>query len=1122
MSGLANSIFKFLRGDPRKPHAMPRLFGALSNSKPSVGDLDQVPHTSTPANSLESPPATENTPEICPVSSNPSAKQDPDIPHIRAEADCLTVSPTLHADLDQSFLAASIDWDMDGLCDNSPTDWDLSTSFDDGCIDWDLDMWFNDNPIDWNFTLDTSFDDSHIDWDVDIAYDESPIDWDSDILFDDSLIDHKLDVSFYESPIDWEMDTSSYEVEEIPYASQLTKEMREQPMATDQDSKVLLSDVPTGEQSFGSLTQISNECTYLSDTHSSVIVKRFMKFPVEFEVTNEKSLPDTVGMAKKLRELQGPLVRCKNNAPTLGTFNSSPILQEPKVPPDKVFQSLFRDFFRSSICYEALHKAFSEGGTVSFSSISVVSLSLASCRVLSGEILHNLHLFDPQLNCLDITEVKGGCPDFSPCDKNTAIPHFKLRDSSDQDNFSGTTNFGCPDGSDGQKLNSKEVGADLPFIIDSFEAVSNSYCQALRFYLGQCHKHDHIKGVRKDHQDLVTQGLIQNSFNLPSNIQRVIHDALCCQYFPFFSVCKVNVLSTPGRLIVDPSMTGLGRCLSSSENKTENFLNISMDGRSHPLLWSNHVGNRYNCIKVEPSSLVYQLLLLDNSLVPSISTLVWVSILAENQASTALEALISLVKAGFPNAVALMIRPLCVECVTSGENAEKDRDTKVNDTQNIFNKGAFPFMDGLKVSCSSDCLSHRGTRCSPHTSQWFYWYVNHTAYCRVLLIFYQYFNHIMYDKVFLAQIKLYLSSGPALKCGPYTVHEDEFSLLFHHDIFLKPLQTIGLSLTTLLRDFFLYLDVVLYSLRSDTHCFMVGFSECMCDALQDTEVIPTHLDQTRSRQELLFFLCYSLWNGLLVSSPPSRVVILSEILGPWPSIVVGGPRLLHQVRHHFLPQCNILKAAAVPNRERMMPYPITVRMRTAAAHGIPRLSGLDYSIPVDMSKLGLTVHPKLAHLVLGNNLSSSIARPYKRVCREIVYEWCRLNLNDIQRFLDCMIQDKHWSEFKCSFLYKAQMIFYRCLAQTPPDPPEVSKALTTHTHFLWIEEERVMEKIKENFERLYKERRLNHPAPNPPKKYKVSPQPTDSKGVGFVWDGEVDCDLELETSVCDEDLLVGC
>ena len=58
------------------------------------------------------------------------------------------------------------------------------------------------------------------------------------------------------------------------------------------------------------------------------------------------------------------------------------------------------------------------------------------------------------------------------------------------------------------------------------------------------------------------------------------------------------------------------------------------------------------------------------------------------------------------------------------------------------------------------------------------------------------------------------------------------------------------------------------------------------------------------------------------------------------------------------------------------------------------------------------------------------------------------------------------------------------------------------------------------------ERQLNPPAPNPPKKRKVASGPTNSQGVRYVETTESDdsstYDLQLETSICDKDLLVCC
>ena len=133
-------------------------------------------------------------------------------------------------------------------------------------INWDPDISFDDSPIDWSLILDTSFDDSDIDWDVDIAYDESPIDWDLDVSFDDISAVHNMDISYNKGPIDWYLDTSSYEVKEVQHTTHFTKEVCQQSMTTNEDCKVVFSNIPIGKHLSGSLVQLSEECTYSSGT----------------------------------------------------------------------------------------------------------------------------------------------------------------------------------------------------------------------------------------------------------------------------------------------------------------------------------------------------------------------------------------------------------------------------------------------------------------------------------------------------------------------------------------------------------------------------------------------------------------------------------------------------------------------------------------------------------------------------------------------------------------------------------------------------------------------------------------------------------------------------------------
>ena len=258
------------------------------------------------------------------------------------------------------------------------------------------------------------------------------------------------------------------------------------------------------------------------------------------------------------------------------------------------------------------------------------------------------------------------------------------------------------------KLDTKEVWVDLPFIIDPVKFLtkrhngSDNYHQALKVYLGQCRKPDHIKaGIRKTHQDLVSQGFIQPLSDLPVAIQNIIENAPFRHFFPFRSVCKDDSISTPVRLVVDPTMTGLNLSLPKGENKIARIFDILIKGRSHPLLWSTDIGKMYNRLKVKPSSLAYQLLLFDESLDPARPPKIWVLISAwygvvntGNQASAAIEALVDLFSDKYPNAVSPLKQSRYVDDVAPGAMSEEEREAQINDVRDILEKGGFPYLYG--------------------------------------------------------------------------------------------------------------------------------------------------------------------------------------------------------------------------------------------------------------------------------------------------------------------------------------------------------------------------------------------------------------------------------------------
>ena len=267
-----------------------------------------------------------------------------------------------------------------------------------------------------------------------------------------------------------------------------------------------------------------------------------------------------------------------------------------------------------------------------------------------------------------------------------------------------------------------------------------------------------------------------------------------------------------------------------------------------------------------------------------------------------------------------------------------------------------------------------------------------------------------------------------------------------------------LFLTILLRDLFPDPDIVLSFTRSDGHKFMTWFTSWIADILQDVEVSPGALSGALTRLGAIYSLRNRQRDGKLSSQPPSRVEVFSQLLGSWPSITYGGPRYLHQVRRHFLVQCQVFYGAQVAQWKVIMPWEISLKMEVSATYALPGLSQLDYTVGTALLSRGLGVHPDLRHLVLpGENLSSQavemLARDYQRVRREVVYEWLRLNLGEVQRFVDQVGSDTYYSKWKGSYLLEMQMIVHRSTGTPGPDLSRTMVSSVVSRNKRWLDKE---------------------------------------------------------------------
>ena len=161
--------------------------------------------------------------------------------------------------------------------------------------------------------------------------------------------------------------------------------------------------------------------------------------------------------------------------------------------------------------------------------------------------------------------------------------------------------------------------------------------------------------------------------SLDSETVKYIKETPFKHYYLWRVVHKEDSLSTPVRLVVDPTMSGLNCVLAKRDNRICSLLNIILRSRAYPYAWSSDVTKLYNQLHLERSALPYSLFLYSDELDPTQkpATLVmqrtWYGVTPTgNQAGYALELLVDTMKDEYPTAVKPLTSHRYVDDVISG------------------------------------------------------------------------------------------------------------------------------------------------------------------------------------------------------------------------------------------------------------------------------------------------------------------------------------------------------------------------------------------------------------------------------------------------------------------------
>ena len=252
-------------------------------------------------------------------------------------------------------------------------------------------------------------------------------------------------------------------------------------------------------------------------------------------------------------------------------------------------------------------------------------------------------------------------------------------------------------------LEKKRVIVNYPFLKDPVEYLSsvhnnqNNYNQALKVYKTQCKKSEMVKeGMRKVHKDLVEKGFMVKLRDIDPVKRKLVESAPFQHYNPWRLVMKMDSVTTPIRMVVDPTMSKLNEILAKGENKLGSIFSIMIRCRCTEYVWSSDISKLYNQLVMDDPSLPYSLFLYGEELSQDKDPEVWVMVRAwygivstGGQAGFALDRLTELLAEKFPDAYKTLRNNRYVDDIISGANSRTLRDIQIKAVEEVLKRGGF-------------------------------------------------------------------------------------------------------------------------------------------------------------------------------------------------------------------------------------------------------------------------------------------------------------------------------------------------------------------------------------------------------------------------------------------------
>ena len=247
-----------------------------------------------------------------------------------------------------------------------------------------------------------------------------------------------------------------------------------------------------------------------------------------------------------------------------------------------------------------------------------------------------------------------------------------------------------------------KVFVDLPFIKDPVPVLRarhrgpDNYFAARKVYNQQCKKPDtHKTEMRKTHADLLDKKFMKKIIEFQPDIQNFINTAPFRHYYPWKTVEKPDSVSTPCRLVVDPTQSGLNILLAKGENRLGKMNEILIRNRVRPYSWTSDISKMYNQLQLNKESYPYSLFLFGDALDPAIDpdvyvmTVAWYGVASTGQQAGYAIDQIAHQAHGHEHAKPSLLKDRFVDDIATGAMTSSERDDQIKSCRELLSSAGF-------------------------------------------------------------------------------------------------------------------------------------------------------------------------------------------------------------------------------------------------------------------------------------------------------------------------------------------------------------------------------------------------------------------------------------------------